>query len=101
MKIEVFLKSKHYDAVGVFNIDTREMIVKKGSIVSEDVSTAPKFRGANSIRKLRLGSVENRVLREDVSFNSPSSAANFVTGHSKNGYIAWKNEDGTILKDLL
>lgn len=101
MLINVYLKHRKYDATGTFNSETKETIVKKGSVVSEDISTAPMFRSANSIRKLRAKSVENRILKKDISFKSPSSAANFVTGYSKNGYVTWKNEDGTILKDLL
>ena len=101
MLIDVYLKHRKYDAIGTFNPETKETIVKQGSVVSEDISTAPMFRSANSIRKLRKNSVENRILKKDISFKSPSSAANFVTGHSKNGYVSWKNKDGTILKDLL
>ena len=101
MIIDVYLKHRKYYASGTFNTETKETIVKKGSVVSEDISTAPMFRSANSIRKLRANSVENRILKKDILFKSPSSAANFVTGHSKNGYVSWKNKEGTILKDLL
>lgn len=100
MLIDVYLKHRNYDAVGTYNTETKETIVKKGSIVSEDVSNAPMFRSANSIRKKRIESVENRILKKDISFKSPSSAANFVTGYSKNGYVTWKNKEGTLLKDL-
>lgn len=101
MIIDIFIKHSKYNAIGTFNTETKETIVKKGSVMSEDISTAPMFRSANTIRKLRMNTVENRVLNKDVPFKSPSSAANFVTGHSKNGYLTWKNKDGTILKDLL
>lgn len=57
MLIDVYLKHRNYDATRTFNFDTKETIVKKGSVVSEDVSTAPMFRSANSIRKLRINLV--------------------------------------------
>ena len=44
--------------------------------------------------------IENNVLQEDVLFNSPSSAAEFVTGKSSNGWISWKTKEGKTLRDL-
>ena len=45
--------------------------------------------------------VVNNVLQTDMIFKSASTAANFVTGNSTNGLIAWKNKDGVILKTLI
>ena len=33
-------------------------------------------------------------------FTSPSSAAEFVTGKSCNGWVSWKTKDGKTLHDL-
>lgn len=41
------------------------------------------------------------VVLEDILFNSSSTAAEFVSGSSKNGKIYWRTKDGTLLKDLL
>ena len=101
MKIEVYLKDRYSDAKGVFDTVTKETVVHKGSKVSTVLSTSPTFTGINKIKKLRMNTVEKGILKEDISFKSPSSAANFVTGHSKNGYDTWKNKDGIILKELL
>lgn len=38
---------------------------------------------------------------KDAVFKSSSTAANFVTGTSTNGLMAWKNEDGIKLKQLI
>ena len=35
------------------------------------------------------------------TFRSPSTAANFVTGNSTNGLLAWKDENGRTLKEIL
>lgn len=38
---------------------------------------------------------------EDVSFQSLSTAACFVTGRSANGMITWKTEDGKYVRYTL
>lgn len=41
------------------------------------------------------------VMLEDVSFQSLSTAACFVTGRSANGMITWKTEDGKYVRYTL
>lgn len=36
----------------------------------------------------------------DYEFNAPSAASAVVLGHTSNGNMDWKTEDGTKLKDL-
>lgn len=43
---------------------------------------------------------DNFVLQEDTLFNSPSSAASFVTGYAVNGKDAWKDEQGRSLNEI-
>jgi len=43
---------------------------------------------------------DSYVLQTDVRFGSPSYAAMFVCGTSANGLTAWKNDQGTCLKDI-
>lgn len=40
------------------------------------------------------------VMGEDISFSSPSGAAAFVAGASRNGYTEWHTEEGIMLKDV-
>ncbi len=75
--------------------------VLKGSKVSESVAHSEKFRGAKSIEKSRIGTVNNGTVIRDVVFKSSSTAANFVTGASTNGMTAWKDESGKTLKEIL
>ena len=37
----------------------------------------------------------------DVTFDTPTSAAQFVTGRSVNGYIAWRVDDKVSMKEFL
>lgn len=94
----VYLKnSSGADAKGEYSTTTKQLIVKKGSVVSKTVSNA-NFRGLKSIVRNRELFVKNGIVIKDVPFNSPSTAANFVTGHSSNGLTRWKDQTGKNLK---
>lgn len=40
------------------------------------------------------------VVESDIVFGSPSMAASFCSGNSKNGWISWKNSEGKTLDEL-
>lgn len=98
----VYLKNRAgtINAVGEYNPDNKSLIVKKGSLVSEDIAYSEKFRGSKSIEQYRQRYVKQRVVTEDVGFKSPSTAANFVTGRSSNGMILWKTNEGKKIKEI-
>ena len=73
----------------------------KDSVISEKISYSEKFRSSKSIEKSRIGVTDGTRVIKDVYFKNASTAANFVTGTSTNGLIAWKDEDGKSLKLLL
>lgn len=100
MNVKIYLKSKKnsIDATAVFDTDTKEVIVKKGSKVSSHVGQSEKFRGALSVERQREEYVDGTKVIKDVLFKSPSTAANFVTGTSTNGWVAWKTEEGKSIK---
>lgn len=41
------------------------------------------------------------VLQEDVEFNSPSTAASFVVGGSRDGKLVWKTKEGKKLAEIV
>ena len=92
---------KGIDAKGSYDKSSGLFIVKKGSIVSEVVSHSEKFRGAKTVEKLREEYVSGNKVKKDVEFKSSSSAANFVTGCSTNGFVAWKDESGKTFKECI
>ena len=100
--MKLFLKNKNatVNAIGERNSE-KEFVVKKGSVVSNKISSAPTFRGSKTVKKMRELYVKNSVVQEDVKFKSPSTAANFVTGSSTDGMQAWKDETGKKLKELI
>lgn len=100
--MKLYLKTKSgADAVGEYDPVAKTMVVRKGSIVAPDVHTDGKFRSANSVIKNRELYCNGVKAKQDVVFKSASTAANFVTGRSTNGLIAWKNSDGITLRSLL
>ncbi len=100
--MELYSRTKAgINATGDYDIVSKTLTVKKGSIVSPDVHTTGKFRSANSVIKYRELYCNGIITKEDVVFKSASTAANFVTGRSTNGLIAWKDKDGRILKSLI
>lgn len=101
MKLYYESKKKDFKAEAEFDSERKEFVVKKGSKVSSDVGQSEKFRGGKSVLKSREKYVRDRIVTEDVMFNSPSTAANFISGRSSNGMIAWKNSEGVKLGDIL
>ena len=101
--MRVYIKSmrNNIDAVGEYNIKTKELIVLKNSLISENIAYSETFRGANSVEKQRQDKVKGNILLEDVKFKSSSTAANFVTGRSTNGLVTWKNKNGKTIKEII
>lgn len=101
MKFYIKSKKNGLSAVGEYDFVTRTMIVQKGAVVSEKISDSPKFRGAKSIERARADVIKNRVLLKDITFKSASTAATFIFGGSRNGLIAWKDENGKTIQDYI
>lgn len=100
MKLYLVRNKTDVHAVAEYDKETGTITVLKGSKLSEKIAYTEKFRGAKSIEKARDGLVQDGILTKDVAFKSASTAANFVTGASTNGLIAWKDSDGKTLKTI-
>ena len=101
MKLYIKRKNKTIEAVAEYDLKNGSVTVLKGSTVSANIAYSEKFRGAKSIEKSRSKYVENGIVIKDANFKSASTAANFVTGSSTNGLVAWKNENGKTLQCIL
>ena len=101
MKIYMKKAKMGVDAIATYDPETKECVVLKGSKVSETISHAPTFRGVKGVIKYREGTLKNFVVTQDVSFKSCSTAGNYVTGRSTDGFGAWKVEDGRTLREYL
>lgn len=95
----LFYVQNKYEATCEWNDKT--FVLKKGSCISPVVS-ASCHENINKLREQNAGKISGEfVLTEDISFNSSSAAAAFVSGHSSNGKILWKDKNGILLKDLI
>lgn len=99
MKVEMYLTARDgsYDAKAVF--DDNNVVVKKGAKIR--MTFADHVRGGRSAKKYRDDSTvvdENGITKQDCSFTSPSTAAQFVMGSSVNGWSAWHIDKKTNLK---
>lgn len=78
--------------------------VLKGSSVSDHTVPSLATRG-KSYFNLRNTLVKDGVIQDgkftrDYEFNAPSAASAVILGHTSNGNIDWKTNDGTKLKDI-
>ena len=103
MELRVFLNrvKSGIKAEAKFDVDKKEFVVLKGSIVSSQITRSEKFRGAKAIEVAREGVVKDGKVIKDITFKSASTAANFVTGASTNGLVVWKDKDGNTLKSII
>lgn len=98
-KKSIFLGiGKSYDARGA--LTDEGFVVLKGSKIG---NLAPSAKG-KTIEKNRVknsSNISDHVTTADILFKSPSSAAEFVIGCSKNGNKFWKTKDGKLLEEYL
>lgn len=74
-------------------------VVLKGSKIAPSSGADDTISPGNRKKREECKVIDN-ILQEDVLFTSPSSAAEFVTGKSCNGWVSWKTKDGKTLHDL-
>lgn len=101
MKTEIYLESTKGLFVAKGTYSPKQTVVLKGSKISVIFSASKKFKGAPCVlamRDNRLFVDEEGNVLQDCAFNSPSTAAQFVTGRSTNGYVAWRVDNNTNLK---
>ena len=75
-------------------------VVLAGSNIQSDVADylSPGYK---ALRERYASSISGTgILQEDILFASPSAAASFVTGRSRNGLTEWKTKDGKSLKEI-
>lgn len=80
------------------------LTVMKGSKVSDGVVQSLEVHG-KSYFKLRReledeGVISESIFQNDYEFKAPSAASSVILGHTSNGNVDWKTDDGTKLKEL-
>jgi len=100
--LEIFTKSRDglYEAKGIY--DEGKVTVFKESRINNRASD--NFKPSTLVKKLRNDENtvdKDGVLKKDISFESLSTAACFVTGRTANGMITWKTADGKYVRYTL
>ena len=102
MRIEIYMgkKTGKYYAEGTY--EKNSVTVKKGGHINPNF--AKSIRGGDTSRGYR----ENKEyvssvfeILSDCHFHSPSTAAQFVSGRSVDGYNIWKVYNGQTLGEYL
>lgn len=92
-----YIKGKDTDAAGRYS--EGKFTVLKGSVFP--CTEAPSYIGKGKRKQFieEHCTVVSGLLRlkEDYTFNSPSTAAEYVLGRHANGWIMWKNDIGQTL----
>lgn len=94
MKIIFKSKKGHFNAIAEYNNSVK---VLKGSIISDrkyDCNISPIAKNCRENSEY----VNDYIVIKDVSFNSLSMAAQFVSGYKANGFRVWKTETGEKIK---
>lgn len=109
MKIEVFLKSNGADAKGIYDTDSNEIALKKGSVlvinleatcpdnIRQNYRTAREQLDSGAIKRRKDGKL---IVFKDIPKLSPSKAFVIATGKPGSGPKKWKTEDGQTVEEL-
>lgn len=100
--MKIYMKSRlgTYEAYGVF--EEGRVTVKKGSKIWLHFSEGfHKSRRVVECRNDPTCVDRFGIVLKDCEFKSPSTAAQFVNGHSTNGYNYWRIDENTRLSDWL
>lgn len=95
-----YTKGRGSDARGFYN--SNGFTVIKGSVIA--FTSAPSLKWSEKRQKMvKEYTVEDSgklILASDITFASPSAAADFCIGTSNNGWIVWKDIAGNTLDSI-
>ena len=93
---------RNSDAKGLFNPETSEVTVLKGSKINPE--PLPNLKdAARETRKKQIAECAKKkdgelIVQKDITFNTPSGAAKFCVGGSADGWELWIDNDGKPIK---
>lgn len=102
MDIKVTIAPRNASCYAEAEYSENAFTVKKGGRINLDF--AAHIRGGKIAKKYRNDPAyvgKDGTIIKDCVFTSPSTAAQFVTGRSTNGYDAWKVDSKTNLGKYL
>ena len=95
-----YTKGRGCDAKGFYS--TTGYTVLKGSIIAP--TSVPSLKWSEKRQKMineyTILESGNHVMTSDITFSSPSTAADFCIGRSNNGWLVWKDKEGNTLDSI-
>ena len=95
-----YTKGRGCDAKGFYS--STGYTVLKGSIISP--TSVPSLKWSEKRQKMlkEYTAFESGtyIMTSDITFSSPSTAADFCIGSSNNGWLVWKDKDGNTLDSI-
>lgn len=90
------------NAQGLFNPDTIEVTVLKGSKINPDHLPNLKDAARETRKKLMQNYTKKKegevIVQKDITFDTPSGAAKFCIGGAADGWESWVDSDGKPIK---
>lgn len=99
MKQEIYIQGRGYNASATYN--DGKIIVHQGSQLNYPEVNGFKINSTALTFRENEEFVKDGVVIKECDFESPSTAAQFITGGSRNGYDTWKVEKGMSLGEFL
>ncbi len=99
MKQDVFMSGRDYEAKATY-IDGKMIVYKGSQIKDTEVKDFKHSERAFALRKDKEY-VQSGYVIKDCEFDSPSTAAQFISGGSRNGYDTWRVRKGYTLGQFL
>lgn len=99
--MKIILKSRKNEHYAEADYIEGKVKILKGSRINKRLVYEKMASEAKKAREDSTIVDDNGIVIEDIMFNSPSTAAQFVTGRSTNGYISWRPDDKVTLKAFL
>ncbi len=94
----LYIKTTKVEATGKRTAEG--FVVIAGSKISSAYTKSCPENALKLRKKYAAKITAGNRLKQDILLTSPSAAASFVVGASRNGLTAWKDNDGATLKDL-
>lgn len=95
-----YTKNRGCDAVGFYN--SSGFTVLKGSVITKGNTNSFTWteKREKLIKEYTSLKSEKIIMDSDITFSSPSTAADFCLGRTCNGWIIWKDKDGQSLDSV-
>ena len=92
-----YTKGRNCNARGFYS--SSGFTVLKGSIIVNTCvpSFSWKEKREKLIKEYTIMKPDSLVMKADITFSSPSTAADFCIGSSNNGWLVWRDKDGKTL----